>query len=462
MALFPSGARMLLAGLLRRLAGPGVDLRCRDVDMTPPDVPALAADYDIVVTHRDERPRPAPAVTVHRRAAAARTAGRGAAPAAPARPAAPAAARRAGRRAVDQRGRRLAGRRRAALDRGADRDDAADRPADQRLLGHRGAGGRGHGHRAAAALLDRRPRRPPPGSPPGGRGTRCAGRRGGAAHEHRRTARRCGRCSTHCAPRPTPRSTRAPERAPVPVRARRRPGRVPRATGRDAHRAQGQDPDDHVRRADHLLRGAPGQLQVLLVREEAERCDEERHRPAPRSPRPTRATAAGAPPPRRPAAPARPTPSGATRTSATPAARTRPRSTSASGRRRGGSPARRARAAPTRQQQPADRAGRAVDARRGPARPGTVWLVKNGEPLTPAAGLSSQNVQDDAGATRNPSPVATAPVTHRGDRGPVVAAQQEVQHEHRGGQLDRRGDADQQPARPARCDDQAVDARPAP
>jgi DNA-binding transcriptional LysR family regulator len=56
MAIFPSGARMLLAGLLRRTAElPGVDLRCRDVDMTPADVPVLAADHDLVVTHRDER-----------------------------------------------------------------------------------------------------------------------------------------------------------------------------------------------------------------------------------------------------------------------------------------------------------------------------------------------------------------------------------------------------------------------
>lgn len=62
MALFPSGARMLLAGVLRRLAAvPDVDLHCRDVDMTPADVPALAADYDIVVTHRDERSAPVPA-----------------------------------------------------------------------------------------------------------------------------------------------------------------------------------------------------------------------------------------------------------------------------------------------------------------------------------------------------------------------------------------------------------------
>lgn len=61
MALFPSGARTLLAGLLRRMAAvPDVELRCRDVDMTPHDVPALAADYDVVVTHRDERTAPAP------------------------------------------------------------------------------------------------------------------------------------------------------------------------------------------------------------------------------------------------------------------------------------------------------------------------------------------------------------------------------------------------------------------
>ncbi|GAB4070538.1 LysR family transcriptional regulator [Angustibacter speluncae] len=62
LALFPSGARMLLAGLLRRMtAVPDVVLRCRDVDMTPGEVPALAADHDVVVTHRDERTAPAPA-----------------------------------------------------------------------------------------------------------------------------------------------------------------------------------------------------------------------------------------------------------------------------------------------------------------------------------------------------------------------------------------------------------------
>jgi len=58
MALFPSGARMMLAGLLRRIAGSGVDLQVRDVDMTPADVTVLAADYDLVVTHRDEHGTP--------------------------------------------------------------------------------------------------------------------------------------------------------------------------------------------------------------------------------------------------------------------------------------------------------------------------------------------------------------------------------------------------------------------
>jgi DNA-binding transcriptional LysR family regulator len=54
-ALFPSGARMMLAGLLTRLrAVPEVDLQCRDVDLTPADVLALSADFDVVVSHRDE------------------------------------------------------------------------------------------------------------------------------------------------------------------------------------------------------------------------------------------------------------------------------------------------------------------------------------------------------------------------------------------------------------------------
>jgi DNA-binding transcriptional LysR family regulator len=58
MALFPSGARMMLAGLLRRIAGTGVDLQVRDVDMTPAEVRRLAGDFDLVVTHRDEHSEP--------------------------------------------------------------------------------------------------------------------------------------------------------------------------------------------------------------------------------------------------------------------------------------------------------------------------------------------------------------------------------------------------------------------
>jgi DNA-binding transcriptional LysR family regulator len=63
LALFPSGARMLLPGLLERLdAVPGIDVVCRDVDLTPADLPALAADFDVVVSHRDET-APAPPTT---------------------------------------------------------------------------------------------------------------------------------------------------------------------------------------------------------------------------------------------------------------------------------------------------------------------------------------------------------------------------------------------------------------
>ncbi|MEU7818344.1 LysR family transcriptional regulator [Pseudonocardia sp. NPDC049154] len=58
MAMFPSGARMMLAGLLRRVAGTGIDLQVRDLDMTPPEVPVLAADHDLVVAHRDEHADP--------------------------------------------------------------------------------------------------------------------------------------------------------------------------------------------------------------------------------------------------------------------------------------------------------------------------------------------------------------------------------------------------------------------
>ncbi|HZG88695.1 MAG TPA: LysR family transcriptional regulator [Pseudonocardia sp.] len=54
-AMFPSGARMMLPGLLSRVrATPEVELQCRDLDLIPADVLALTADHDVVVSHRDE------------------------------------------------------------------------------------------------------------------------------------------------------------------------------------------------------------------------------------------------------------------------------------------------------------------------------------------------------------------------------------------------------------------------
>ena len=54
-AIFQSAGLMLLPGLLSRVAGyEGLEIDVRDVDMTPPEVPGLVADYDIVVAHRDE------------------------------------------------------------------------------------------------------------------------------------------------------------------------------------------------------------------------------------------------------------------------------------------------------------------------------------------------------------------------------------------------------------------------
>lgn len=62
LAIFPSAALMLLPGLLHRLREyESLDVEIRDVDMTPAQVPGLVADYDIVVTHRDEDAEPFPA-----------------------------------------------------------------------------------------------------------------------------------------------------------------------------------------------------------------------------------------------------------------------------------------------------------------------------------------------------------------------------------------------------------------
>jgi hypothetical protein len=41
----------------------------------------------------------------------------------------------------------------------------------------------------------------------------------------------------------------------------------------------------------------------------------------------------------------------------------------------------------------------------------TVWLVKNGDPLTPPAGPPSQKASDSRGATANPTAVAASPDT---------------------------------------------------
>ncbi|MCX2732563.1 LysR family transcriptional regulator [Saccharopolyspora sp. NFXS83] len=59
LAMFPSGALLVLPGLLRRLAAePQLRLEFRDVDMTSAEVPALLADFDVVVTHRDDHAPP--------------------------------------------------------------------------------------------------------------------------------------------------------------------------------------------------------------------------------------------------------------------------------------------------------------------------------------------------------------------------------------------------------------------
>jgi DNA-binding transcriptional LysR family regulator len=54
-AIFPSGAAMLLAGLVTRAAAIGVDVAGRDIDQPAANAPGLLADFDVVVVHRDER-----------------------------------------------------------------------------------------------------------------------------------------------------------------------------------------------------------------------------------------------------------------------------------------------------------------------------------------------------------------------------------------------------------------------
>lgn len=58
-ALFPSGAALLLPGLLRRMREHSdVRLECRDVEMPPAEVFGMVADFDLVVTHRDDHAEP--------------------------------------------------------------------------------------------------------------------------------------------------------------------------------------------------------------------------------------------------------------------------------------------------------------------------------------------------------------------------------------------------------------------
>lgn len=54
-AMFPSGAAMLLAGLITQAAEIGVEVVGRDIDQPAANAPAQLADFDVVVVHRDER-----------------------------------------------------------------------------------------------------------------------------------------------------------------------------------------------------------------------------------------------------------------------------------------------------------------------------------------------------------------------------------------------------------------------
>lgn len=54
-AMFPSGAAMLLAGLITQAAAIGVEVAGRDIDQPAANAPAQLADFDVVVVHRDER-----------------------------------------------------------------------------------------------------------------------------------------------------------------------------------------------------------------------------------------------------------------------------------------------------------------------------------------------------------------------------------------------------------------------
>ncbi|MFE3441994.1 LysR family transcriptional regulator [Nocardia sp. NPDC059180] len=57
-AVFPSGGALLLPRVLPALAGSGVEVIARDEDVPPSETHRLLADYDVVLTHRDERAAP--------------------------------------------------------------------------------------------------------------------------------------------------------------------------------------------------------------------------------------------------------------------------------------------------------------------------------------------------------------------------------------------------------------------
>lgn len=57
-AVFPSGGALLLPRVLPALADTGVEVVARDEDVPPSQTHRLLADYDIVLTHRDERAAP--------------------------------------------------------------------------------------------------------------------------------------------------------------------------------------------------------------------------------------------------------------------------------------------------------------------------------------------------------------------------------------------------------------------
>ncbi|MFH5231429.1 LysR family transcriptional regulator [Antrihabitans spumae] len=62
-AMFPSGASLLLPLVLTAMAGTGVVIEAGDEDLPSSAVPRLLADYDVVLTHRDDR---APAISSDR------------------------------------------------------------------------------------------------------------------------------------------------------------------------------------------------------------------------------------------------------------------------------------------------------------------------------------------------------------------------------------------------------------